>query len=91
MTFDDAKKVQSIVFALADGASMVFPVAAPFVRFVEEMILHAEQNGITPLEISTEQQAAIAAGMAAARSSSVTEHMAHSSMPATSQSRTPLP
>lgn len=70
------EQVQSIAFALADGAAVVFPVAAPLIAGIEAIILAAEQAGIAPHELSAEQAQAIAAGMAAARASAVTSFKA---------------
>lgn len=72
----DAKKVQRVVFALADGAAVVFPVAAPFVAIVEQFILAAEAAGLVAEEMSPEQATAMLAGMAAARASAVTSYVA---------------
>ena len=76
MTRNKINQVQSIAFMLADGSAVAFPIIAPFVSAIEAIILAAENHGVVPVEMSVEQRNAIAAGMAAAKSSAVTEFIA---------------
>lgn len=73
----DASQIQNLIFIGADTVARIYPVAAPIIAMVEDIITKLEAVGIIPIEVkgaSPEQLAAMAAGMAAARSSAVTEY-----------------
>jgi len=72
----DAKTVQSIIFALADGAAVLFPVAAVEIKLIEAAIKAAEGTGVTPLPVDAAQIASQAYG-AAARAASAVEQSRH--------------
>ena len=76
MTRDQLDSIQSVAFGLADGVAVVFPVSPPFVAAIEAIVKAAEDHGIVPYEMSAEQAAAIAAGMAAHDASKLTEFKA---------------
>jgi hypothetical protein len=65
-------QIKSVAFLLADGAAVAFPAIGPFVAIAEKLIEEADRLGIVPHELSAEQVAAIASGMAAARASAIT-------------------
>jgi len=77
MTKDQLDAAESIVVTLADGAAVIFPAAGPFVVILEKLLDVANEHGIVPVELSVEQRASIAAGMAAAKASAVTSYRAH--------------
>ena len=78
MTSDEIKTIESIAFALADGAKVIFPVAAPMISIIEDLVSAANLAGVVPTMISKEEQSAIAAGIAAGQASAVTSVKAHS-------------
>lgn len=76
----DAKTIQSMVLIGLDGAAVLFPVLALPVAALEALAKEFDAAEVVPTELPAhvaEQIASIAAGMAAARSSAVTSHMAH--------------
>src|ERR1043165_7652090 len=73
--------IQNMVFTLADGAAVIFPVSLPFIKIAEDAIKALEGAGISPTVISKEQAGAMAAGMAAARASAVVSYKAHEGNP----------
>lgn len=75
MTKEQIEKVVNVAFDLADGTKVIFPVIAPFVSAIESIVKAAMNHGVEPVVITPEQQAAIAAGMAAAKSSAVTTYI----------------
>lgn len=72
----DAEQVEGIALQLLDGTAKVFPVTAPFVVLIKEILEVADEYGIIPHELPAAQVAAMAAGMAAARASAVTSYRA---------------
>lgn len=72
----DASKIQSVIFALADGAAMLFPVAAVEIKLVEAVIKAAEGTGVAPLPVAHDQTLSQASG-AAARAASAVEQSRH--------------
>ena len=70
----NATDIEGIALKLADGATVLFPEAAPFVAVLEMLLDVADEYGIVPHELSVGQAQAIAAGMAAARASAVTSY-----------------
>ena len=87
----DATKIQNMVFHLADGLAVIYPVSLPFVKIAEAAILALEGAGITPTIVSAEQLTAIQAGMAASRASSVVSYKAHEGNPAKDSFSTLIP
>ena len=76
----DASQIQSLIFVGADTVARLYPVSAPFIAIAEQIMLKLEEMGIVPIEVkgaTPEQLAAIASGMAAAKSSAVTEYKEH--------------
>ena len=76
MTRAQVETAESIVVTLADGAAVIFPAVGPFVVILEKLLDTAESHGIVPVELSEEQRASIAAGIAAAKASAVTSYRA---------------
>jgi hypothetical protein len=76
MTDAQLDAAESIVITLANGAAVIFPAVGPFVVILEKLIDTAESHGIVPVELSVEQRASIAAGIAAAKASAVTSYRA---------------
>jgi heterodisulfide reductase subunit A-like polyferredoxin len=72
----DASKIQSVIFALADGAAILFPVAAVEIKLIEAVIRAAEGTGVAPLPVDVSQALAQTAG-AAARAASAVEQSRH--------------
>jgi len=70
----NAADIEGFALKLADGATVLFPEVAPFVAVLEMLLDVANEYGIVPHELPTEQAQAIAAGMAAARASAVTSY-----------------
>jgi len=81
MTKEQLESIESIVFKLADGAAVVYPAIGPFVAILEKLLDVANEHGIVPVELSVEQRASIAAGMAAAKASAVMSYRAHEKKP----------
>jgi len=71
MTFDVAQ-VEGIALKLLDGTAKVFPVTAPIVVLIEEILAVADEYGIIPHELPADQVQAMAAGLAALRASAIT-------------------
>ncbi len=78
MTVDD---IEGFALKLANGATVLFPEAKPFIAVLEMLLDVADEYGIIPHELPSEQAEAIAAGMAAARASAVTSFQAHAKKP----------
>jgi len=76
MTSEQLSTVEGIVVTLANGAAYLYPPAAPLVTAIRMLLEAAEEHGILPTEVPSEQLAAIAAGMAAARASAITSDRA---------------
>jgi len=72
VTREQIEGIESIVITLASGVALAYPPAAPIVAALKGLVEAAEDHGIVPTELSAEQAASIAAGMAAARASAVT-------------------
>lgn len=70
----NAADIEGVALKLANGATVLFPEAAPFVAVLEMLLDVANEYGIVPHELPTEQAQAISAGMAAARASAVTSY-----------------
>lgn len=75
MTKDQLDSVKSIAFTLADGVAVVFPIAAPAIKIVEDVINTLETAGLASVVMTEEQATAIAAGMAAAKAAAVQEYV----------------
>lgn len=73
----NAADIEGIALKLADGATVLFPEARPFIAVLEMLLEVADEYDIIPHELPAEQAAAIAAGMAAARASAVTSYKAN--------------
>lgn len=77
MTREQILTIQNIAFDLADGTVMFLPAIGPIVTLIEDIFKVAEDNFVTPYQASSQQLAAIAAGMAAARASAIATYNAH--------------
>jgi len=73
----NAADIEGVALKLANGATVLFPGARPFVAVLEMLLEVADEYGIFPHELPAEQAQAIAAGMAAARASAVTSYREH--------------
>ena len=76
MTREQLDNVQKIGFFMLDGTAVFLPGIQPFVSAIESIFLAAKNHGVIPVEVSQEQLNAIGAGIAAAKASAVTSHMA---------------
>lgn len=82
MTSGQLAALEAIVIVTKEGVAIAYPPAAPLVALLAQFVDEAAKRGITPAELSIEQVTAIAAGMAAARASAVTEYQArHKEIP----------
>jgi len=77
MTNEQIEAIESITLSLAGGVAVIYPPSAPVVALVKGVLSFWHESGIqlgTPYELSAEQAAAIAAGLAAAKASAVTSY-----------------
>ena len=75
MTKEQIESIESITLGIASGVAVAYPPSAPIVAMVKTALNYFMEHGYTfgiPVEISAEHAAAIAAGIAAMKSSAVT-------------------
>jgi hypothetical protein len=71
-----------MVFTLADGVAVIYPISLPFIKIAEATVAALEGSGCQPTVLTHEQAVAMSAGMAAARASAVVSYKAHEGNPA---------
>ncbi len=84
MTKEQIESIESVTLGIAGGVAVIYPPSAPIIGLIKAAIAAWGEIGAlgTPYELSAEQAAAIAAGIAAIKASAATtEQMRNKKLP----------